>query len=253
MIEVKAKYFTQRLFATQIDCSDWYKSVLYNGYRGDVNKVPFWYFKHTDDHSCQSDLTPDIEVLFEKMDKSTRQDIRRAERDGIVVEKGYWYDEFIQFYNDFAQKKGIPNRVSMDRLLRYGKPLITKASLNGVVLAMHARIFDVNEKFGYALYSASGRFNEGVNPRDAGRANKYLQYNELIWFKEMGIELYDWSGVDINPQHTERHSIGEYKLAYGGEVVPSPTLYTPIYAFLLAGRTILSKFLNLLDLIKSSK
>lgn len=241
MIEVKAKFFIQRLFATEIDLSDWYKSVVYNGYRGDVKKVPFWYIKNLDSHSCQSDLTPSLEELFEKMDKSTRQDIRRAEKDGVVVEKGYWYEDFVEFYNNFAIKKGIPNRVSMDRLLRYGKPLITKASLNGVVLAMHARIFDIDTKFGYALYSASGRFNEGVNPRDAGRANKYLQYRELEWYKDMGIELYDWSGVDINPEHKERYSIGEYKLAYGGTVVASPTLYTPLYAVLMMGRTFLSK------------
>ena len=66
MIEVKAKLFTQRLFASKLDASDWRKSVLYNSYEGDLSKIPFWYFKDLDAHSCQTDLSLSMEEILKK-------------------------------------------------------------------------------------------------------------------------------------------------------------------------------------------
>lgn len=241
MFEIKAKLFTQRLYATHTDSSDWYKSVIYYTYQGDMDKVPFWYIKRTKDHTCFSHLGEDMDVILSKMGRSLRQEIRKAGRMGFDFEYGYFYDEFVEFYNAFAASKGIPIRVSKDRLLRYGKPIVTKMSFEGETLAMHVRVIDPESKFCYALYTSNARFKEGVNPRMASTANKYLQYKDLELCKEMGVETYDWAGVDINPSHSERFSIGEYKLEYGGEVAPAYILWSPIYAVMELTRSLLIK------------
>ena len=229
MIEAKSKFFVQRLFATHLERNDWYKAVLYNSYRGDINRIPFWYVKHLDSHSCQTDLSLDIDEIMKRMTKHLQKDIRKAEEMGCIFEYGDFYEEFIHFYRKFAYKKGINSPVSIDRIKRYGETIVTKATYEGRVLAMHIRVIDRDNKLAFGLYSANARFDADVNPQIAGRANKFLQYKDLELLKNIGILTYDWSGVDINPNHKDRYSIGEYKLAYGATVVPSPTIYTPLY------------------------
>lgn len=241
MIEAKTSFFIQRIFARTLSKSDWRKAVLYNSYLGNLDNVPFYYIKRTEDHSCQTDLTKNMDDILANMNKHMRSDIRKAEKMGCVFKWGYFYDEFIPFYRKFASKKGIDSNVSLDRITRYGKPIVTKVSFEGKVLAMHVRVVDKENRFAMALYASNARFDEGVNPQIAGRANKFLQYKDLELLKSWGIETYDWAGVDIDKLHKERFSIGEYKLAYGAVVVPSPTVYTPLYGLLLLCRNLATK------------
>lgn len=238
MIITKSKLFTQILFANKTRKGDWYRAVVYDSYKGDLDKVPFYFFIHRTPHSAVTDLTEDLDVIEGKISKHVRQEIRKAIKDGYEFSSGYFYDEFVPYYNAFAEKKGIDIRVSMDRLLHFGKPnpIVTKASHNGVVLAMHVRGFDEEQKLVLGLYTASGRFFDGINPREASMANKFLQYNEFALFKEMGYTCFDWSGINVDPSNKAQYSIGEYKLSFGAEVIPSPVLYSPLYKLMLLFR-----------------
>lgn len=229
MIVTKSKFYTQILFANTTQKGDWHRAVVYDSYKGDLDKVPFYFYIHNTPHSAVTDLTESMDDILKKMNKHMQKDIRKAKEAGCVFEYGYFYDEFIPFYRSFASKKGIDSYVSMELLQRWGKPIVTKVSLDGVVLAMHVRALDLENKIALGLYSSNARFNEGVDAQIAGRANKYLQYKDLELLKEMGIKTYDWSGVDVNPSNKDRFSIGEYKLAYGCEVIPCPSLYSPLY------------------------
>ena len=241
MIEIKTKLFTQRIYATQLSKDDWYKPVIYHSYRGDVKKIPFYYYKNLQSHTCITDMSVPMEEILASMQKSLRQEIRKGERIGCVFEWGYFYDEFVDFYNRFAECKGIDTRVTIDRIKRFGKPIVTKVSYQGQVMAMHVRAIDKDAKFVCALYTSNARFFEGVDKRIASTANKYLQYKDMELIQSWGVETYDWAGVDINKDHEKRYSIGEYKLAYGGKVAPSPTLYSPLYAIMMLFRVIIVK------------
>lgn len=238
MIVTKSKLYTQILFANKTQKGDWHRAVVYDSYKGDLDKVPFYYFIHNTPHSAVTDLTQDMEVLESKISKHVRQEIRKAIKEGYEFSYGYDYEEFVPYYNAFAEKKGIDIRVSEDRLIGFGnpQPIVTKVSHNGVVLAMHVRAFDKEQKLVMGLYTASGRFFDGVNPREASIANKYLQYREFALFKEMGYETLDWSGINIDPSNKAQYSIGEYKLSFGADVIPSPVLYSPLYKLMLLFR-----------------
>lgn len=244
MIEIHTKLFVQKIYATSIGKGDWYKPVIFHSYLGDVKKIPFYFYKNLESHSCMTDLTKPMDEIMASMQKSLRQEIRKGERMGCVFEWGYFYDEFVEFYNSFAKGKGIDTRVSVDRIKRFGRPIVTKVSYQGRVMAMHVRAVDKASKYACALYTSNARFTDGVDKRIASTANKYLQYKDLELIKSWGIEKYDWAGVDINKNHSNRYSIGEYKLAYGGYIVPSPTIYSPLYAVMMLIRTIIVK-LNL--------
>lgn len=57
-----------------------------------------------------------------------------------------------------------------------------------------------------------------------GRLNRFLHYEDMLWFKEHGYCVYDWGGYS-EEEHLK--SISEFKKAFGGELA---NRYTMIYA-----------------------
>ena len=83
MIEIKSRTHTIRLFADKLRASDVFKLVLYCGYRGDIKKIP-WYYTVTKGASCYTDLTQSMDEIKSLMKSNTRNEIRRAEREGCL-------------------------------------------------------------------------------------------------------------------------------------------------------------------------
>jgi lipid II:glycine glycyltransferase (peptidoglycan interpeptide bridge formation enzyme) len=229
MIEVKSKFSTNRLFANRTWFSDLFKLVVYFGYKDDIENVPFWYFKYKG-NSCVTNLTKSMNEIVAAMKSNTRNEIRRSEREGCLFEIVGTFDEFIPLYNDFCKAKGLADFVDRTRMLKYEKLLITKAVQNGQVMAMHSNILDEESRISLLQFSCSPRLLKGVDKKMIGWANRFLHYKDLEWLKDHGYETYDWSGVVVDPEDP-RYSIGQFKMSFGGELIDSWTLRTPLYAF----------------------
>lgn len=243
MIEIKASTHIQRLFANRLQKSDLFRAVYYAGYRGEEKDIPFYY---TIEHgnSAVTDLRQTEDEIFSSMKSNTRNEVRRAEREGCTFESGYDYDSFIPYYNTFCESKGLKDRVDMSRLIKYtgdNKVYITKAIHNDVVLSMHATVVNKKEKVAFLLFSCSQRLDSGVDKKLIGWGNRYLHYMDLKTFKEMGIEEYEWSGVVLDP-NDERYSIGQFKLSFGGTVVNSLVLRTPLFNLMSYFRPLVERF-----------
>lgn len=239
MIEIVNKFHIQRLFATSLQTSDLWRAVFYAGYMGDIKKVPF-YYKVEHGHSAISDLSVSLEDILGSMKSNTRNEIRRAEREGIAFEANVPYEEFVPFYNAFAESKGLEDRVNLQRLTKYDKTIITKASHDGITLAMHATVVNVEQKLAFLLFSCSPRLDAEVDKKMIGWANRFLHYKDFEYFKSLGIEAYEWSGVCTDPEDA-RYSIGQFKLSFGGELTDSYVLRTPIYRLMEFVRGVLYK------------
>lgn len=244
MIEIKNKFHIQRLFATSIGRMDFLKAVYYAGYRGDIIKIPFYYIV-THGNSAISDLTLSIEELLNQMKSNTKNEIRRAVKEGIDFTANVDFEEFVPFYNSFCESKGLDDIVTIPRLLKYDKTIITKTSINGQPLAMHATVVSKEQKLAFLLFSCSQRFDSGVDKKMIGWANRYLHYKDFEFLKSIGVETYDWSGVCIDP-NDPRYSIGQFKMSFGGKLIDSPSFYTPMYGMLLLCRNFLIGFKRLL-------
>lgn len=233
MIEIVNKLHIQRLFATELPISDLWKPVYYAGYEGDPSKIPF-YYKKIKGETAISDLSKPLDVLVSEMKSNTRNEIRRAEREGIGFEADCSYDDFIPFYNAFSESKGLKDRVSIQRLCKYNKnnkTIITKAYHNDTILAMHATVVNFEQKLSFLLFSCSPRLDADVDKKMIGWGNRYLHYKDFEYLKALGIETYNWSGVCTDPKD-ECYSIGQFKLSFGGELKTSIVLETPLYVVL---------------------
>lgn len=240
MIEIKSKTHTLRLFADCLQWTDLFKLVMYSGYRGDKARIP-WYYKVVKGNSCETDLTQPMEVLLDAMKSNTRNEIRRAIKEGCTFSLVESLDEFVPFYNSFCSSKGLADFTSKSRMLKYPKLLLTKALHNGQVLAMHANVLDEGSKVAFLLYSCSQRLDANVDKKLIGWGNRFLHYKDMEFMKDQGYTIYDWSGVCMDPENP-KYSIGQFKLAFGGKPIESYVLTTPLFAVLEGFRNFLVKF-----------
>lgn len=242
MIEIRNKFHIQRLFSDKLYLSDLWHAVFYSGYKGDPDKIPF-YYKKIHGHSAVSDLTKSMDDILNSMKSNTRNEIRRAEREGIEFLPEIPYEDFIPYYNAFAESKGLEDRVDLNRLTKYNKTIITQAYHGETVLAMHATVVNFEQKLAFLLFSCSPRLDADVDKKMIGWANRYLHYKDFEYLKSLGIETYDWSGICTDPDNP-KYSIGQFKLSFGGTLIDSYVLNSPIYVFLESLRNIVYKILH---------
>lgn len=229
MLEVKSRFFRNRYFAAKLPWLDIFRAIHYFNYLGDNEKVP-WFYSKKIGVSCVSDLTIGIDKIMESMKSNTRNEIRRAIKEGCSFHVDNDIDAFVPYYNDFCRSKGLNDYTSKERILKYKDILSTKVEHNGMVLARHINILDRAGKNAFLMFSCSPRLDENADRRLIGWANKFLHYKDLEWLTNAGFEKYDWSGVCLDKGDV-RYSIGQFKLSFGGEITHPLMLKTPLYLF----------------------
>ncbi|MCF3943781.1 peptidoglycan bridge formation glycyltransferase FemA/FemB family protein [Oceanobacillus sp. APA_J-2(6-2)] len=207
------------------------------------------------------DLHKSEDQLRKEMNRTTRYQINKAGRDDLRVryltapsEKDV--EEFASFFNPFAAAKGI-------ELCRNDKVAALKKNGNLVIsyvhhqdnriLASHLYIIDGNRAT--MLYSCSGRFvEEDIPPLHIGRANRYLHWNDILFFKQAGYQVYDFLGLSINEKNEEEQNINKFKKGFGGREETNYQSFVPqtrkgmLMLFLLR-----FKWRNQLELVRRSE
>lgn len=214
MIELKRnRWYKLVINANSVSIKDRLLLTQFNFYRG---KKPFG-MKSNIGHTIIIDLLQSEDQILKGCKSNTRNEIRRAIREGFFFEEINDYQEFIDFYNTFAQEKGI-DIISLEQLNQYGDDIVLyKSGRNGVTMTMHASAIDRKEGIAILLYSASLRLIDGIDKKDIGFSNRFLHFKEFIKFKELGLKLYDFNGVCIDPEDKERYSISQFKAGFGGQ------------------------------------
>lgn len=245
MVEISKTFYSIRVYYDKLRFSDLFKAIYFENYLG-KGKIPF-YYKRFNGHTIMLDLTQTEDEIMSGMKSNTRNEVRRAEREGCTFSYNQDYEAFIPFYNDFSYSKGLNDYMHLDRLKKYKNTLITKVSHNGKVLAMHATAFDEDLHYAYLLYSCSPRLDESIDKKMVGWANRYLHYMDFKLFKSMGYIKYDWSGVCMDESKPDRYRIGQFKASFGGEPVETITLMTPLFVLM---NTFKSLAYNIIGILK---
>lgn len=191
------------------------------------------FFFQEKSYTLHTDLTLSEEEILSKCNSTTRNEIRRTEREGCEFSYEEKKDVFLKVFNDFAKKKGIAGQ-SFKSLNTYGSNLVlTSIRENGVISAVHSYLCDFDLKKVRLLHSATRRFIENLDGQKAARLNKFLHFMDIKIFKKYGFEIYDWGGVAYGTDNKILQGINKFKESFGGQLIEQKDLYSPIYFLIL--------------------
>lgn len=186
------------------------------------------------------DLGLDLEEIESEFKKNTRYEIRRAENKdnldfkSIIPKSMADIKDFIEFYNSFADSKGLKhcNYKLIERLVNTESIVITYIK-NEELLTVHYYISDGNRA--RLLYSASQFRNveDNATRNLIGRANRFLHREDIRFFKENNFKILDLGGIAENEDNQATKQIDSFKKSFGGSRVVE---YTGKYSNSLLGK-----------------
>lgn len=170
--------------------------------------------------SYKTDLTRSEDELFKRMDSACRRCIRKAEKSGVVVEEAHdaaFADEYYAQLVDVFAKQGKPPTYSADRV----RTLLKHMLPTGRLLALRARNPE-GRCIGTGIYPGMNDIaffwgNASWRSEQHWRPNEYLHWYAMRYWKQRGVQLFDWGGG------------GTYKEKYGVEPHAVPWLYKSKY------------------------
>lgn len=186
------------------------------------SKVPFP--GSTEFENLHVDLKQREEVLFASIKKGTRYEIKRAlERDdnSILNVDSPTDEQIIDFkrhFDSFAVSKGIStaNVSKMIALRDIGSLCFTIANKENKIMTWHVYICDHKGIRARLLYSL--RVMDSADSKEdmafSGRQNRLLHWKDILYFKELGIQKYDFGGAGT--KNTEIEMITKFKKEFGG-------------------------------------
>lgn len=217
---------------------DYFRLACYNSYRGKEAPI-FWHCRHG--NTSVIDLSQSAEDIFSGIKSNFRNEIRRAEKEGVTLAIEENVASFVKYYNEFAIQKGL-SAITAKNVTKYPSKIITKAlGPSGEVLTYHAYIIDEEDKRVYLLYSASKRLDESVDTKLIGYANKFLHFKDIEMFKEKGMAIYDFNGIGGDDFSKPATGIRLFKMSFGGTTEQTLNYNSPLMSLALYVRKILHK------------
>lgn len=177
------------------------------------------------------DLREAQDVLKSPMSKTMKYKIRRAKREGVVFEIEKNNLTIVPFYNEFAKTNHKLTAIDAGYIRSINSNLVvTKAVIGNETLVMHAYIID--RKIGRVrlLFSASQPRSETDVDKNAmtGRANRFLHFEDMLYFKAENFEVYDFGGYAKDTTDKALQGINRFKDGFGGVLIEEFD-YTPLW------------------------
>ncbi len=181
-----------------------------------------------------TDLSAEANAIMEGFGKDCRYKIRRAEtKDGLdmefIIQPESRLDEFRAFFDAFARQKSFwpCDRKWLLAACKARQLVLTSASQRGEALVWHAYL--TSGKTAWLQYTGSCFRDRGNDYRALiGRANRWLHWKEMLRFKAMGMERYDWGGLFEDESVPENAGINRFKKDFGGQPVRSYDCTVPV-------------------------
>ncbi|MBI4843147.1 MAG: hypothetical protein HY809_02330 [Nitrospirae bacterium] len=184
------------------------------------------------------DLTASSEEILSQCGKNNKYKIKRAEKEGIRFEIENDPHAFTNYYRLFAKSKSSVKEIlemGIDYIDLYkGYITITKAAAGNEVLAMHSYVADREGGRVRLLHAASLFRDEDDSQKRSliGRANRFLHFQDMLYFKDNGFRIYDMGGYAYNSDNPELQKINEFKDSFGGKLIEE-SIYVSLPLYLL--------------------
>jgi lipid II:glycine glycyltransferase (peptidoglycan interpeptide bridge formation enzyme) len=182
------------------------------------NKVDIKGFTREEFTTLIIDLTQDLDVIWENMNKSScRYSINRAKRDGVKVRLNQNYEEFYEINYSFRKNKGLPTGSGEIEIWNKYATLFV-AEFDGEILG--GNLFLEDENTIRWLLGASKRLE--VKKEKAtlmGNANRLMIWEAINYAKEKGIKEFDMGGYYTGKAKDEqKERINVFKRSFGGKL-----------------------------------
>ena len=204
------------------------------------------------------DLTQSLEEIWSNISKKTRQKIRQAERDNLVFSMTETPGEndmnaFFDFLDAFRAWKNLrPSHFSRTRgLVRSfassGRLRLSKISTpEGKTLTWELYLVTNRATNLTGASNPHYRFSAQSDERQLlGRADRSHLWQDIRYFKEKGVPIYDFGGWYSGKTDPEMLNINRFKEEFGGKVVK---VYKCWHGISLKGKLCLGCYLLLQDL-----
>ena len=217
LIMKRGRLTTEKWFSPNLEWGDAFRFVLYKQVPRETVRIGFIKERF---NTVLIDLSLAKDEIFSQFSQTTRNEIRRAEREGISAEE-IGIEEFSSFFHRFAARAGISPFSENDRK-RYGKHLFNmKAVRHDIPLAVASCLLDADRERA-RLFKAGTMRLETDDPsakKLAGYANRLLQWRLIQRIKDEGFRTYDLGGCVVNSDNERLNNIGKFKLGFSKNVV----------------------------------
>jgi hypothetical protein len=224
---------------------------------GDASLLLFYHWK-TPVEGAVSQPTPSLKIdlhlpeadIWTKFSGSTRNQINRAEREGLVFRQ--WVnpdtgtlDRFFDFLRQFASERGMPEEPPLwmrEYAIQNSLTLTCASSPESGELAWHSYYHDsewVRQLQSISLFATS---EDKAKRNLIARANRFLHWMDMREFRNRGIRNFDFGGWYSGSQDEKLLRINAFKEEFGGERTER---YHSMLAVTLAGNLFLAARRNL--------
>jgi hypothetical protein len=138
----------------------------------------------------------------------------------------------MDYFNEFTASKNRSSVTYSDLRQFYEAGTLcvryVTAQDKSIVHTMHAYIVSDRRA---RLHQSSSHFRNSSDSEFrnlVGRANRYLHWDDMLYFKNMGLEYYDFGGWYGGQSNTEKLAINQFKESFGGEKQPEYTYTVPV-------------------------
>lgn len=156
--------------------------------------------------------------LWRNLGKTSRQRIRKAEKEGVRIRINKGHEEFIKLNDRFRKLKGLPpHSVTSDYMERYG--ILFSAFLNDEILAGCFNLSDGQNMRG--MIGATARLEVAPERRSmVSNANRMLEWEMIKYARAKAMDTYDLGGYYTGElPDPEKSNINVFKDSFGGKLV----------------------------------
>lgn len=169
--------------------------------------------------------------LFRDFSKTNQLKIKKAIKEDVHIEANNNIEEFVTFFNNFAQFKKLHYLTIKDLKIYNDSILFTWINKHNDPIAAHAYLIDKDSGIVRLLYSATKvRTEEDLD--FISRSNRRLHWYDLCYFKEEGYKIYDMGGLALNSNNKETEGIDFFKKSFGGNIIEQ-SHYESVLAFII--------------------
>jgi hypothetical protein len=126
-------------------------------------------------------------------------------------------ERFCAFFDRFAAQKSLApsDGAWLAKACAARQLALIAAEKDGEPLVWHAYLLSGATA---CLHHSASWFRQGDGTYRAlvGRANRWLHWRAMLWFRDAGVRRYDWGGVFDDESTPERAGINRFKRSFGG-------------------------------------
>ena len=158
------------------------------------------------------------EELFNNIKKSTRNEIRRASKEGVECSQLTNTVEGLKLHRQYYKENSLGS-VSINRYVDNACVRVTIASFQSRIIAIHTYIFCEHSKIFRLLFSSTIPAEYGVERNIIGWGNRALHWHDIKYSKNNNFDVYDFGGLAVGDDlDAKTEEINRFKKSFGGEI-----------------------------------